>query len=308
LNPGFAVIVPVGPGPLQAERLLDLLDSLRHYEPEAAFHLYLLDDEADLRSGLAPVRGTQPFTVVPNPRKGLGNGWAGGLSVGMLTMYKRVLDDRVPFEFVLRLDTDALVIAPFAQRIREVFHQSPCPGVIGSVRYLREPEQVRRDTVAVGRALDKLSRPLTLWRRTPVGPPLLQAALLPGSRLIRKVILQARSRGYRVGEQCCGGAFALPFSTLETLAIAGFLQRPMAWLRTPLTDDFVLALMVKACGLEIRDCSDPGQPFAVRYQGLPDTPGKLAQAGHALIHSVKDHAHLKEHLVREFFRQRRHHA
>ncbi|MBV9492364.1 MAG: hypothetical protein JO069_21930 [Verrucomicrobia bacterium] len=79
----------------------------------------------------------------------------------------------------------------------------------------------------------------------------------------------------------------------------------MDWLRTPLTDDFVLALMVKACGLEIRDCSEPGEPFAVRYQGLPDTPENLANAGYAIIHSLKDHREQKEHLIREFFHQRR---
>jgi hypothetical protein len=305
LNPRFAVIVPVGPGQIETARLEDLLESLHCYEGHAGCRIYLLEDGADLRRILAESRQADSFQVVSNPRKGRGDAWAGGLAVGMLTAYKRVLDDGTPFDFVLRLDTDALVIGPFSDRIHQILRQSLSIGVIGSVRYLREPERVRQDTAQLARAIDKLAQPFTLWRRTPAGHPFLQTALLPSSRMTRNIILQARSCGYRVGYQCCGGALALPMRTLSAFKAAGFLQHPTAWLRTPLPEDLVLALMVKACGLEIKDCSDPGQPFAVRYQGLPDSPENLANAGYAIIHSVKDRGDLTEDSIRTFFRRRR---
>jgi hypothetical protein len=305
LNPLFAVIVPVGPGRIETARLVDLLDSLHCYEGRASCRIYLLEDGADLRPILAENREAHSFQVVSNPRKGRGDAWAGRLTVGILTAYKRVLDDGTPFDFLLRLDTDALVIGPFSDSIHQILQQSPSVGVIGSVRYSREPERVRQDTAQLAKAIDKLTQPFTLWRRTPAGRPFLQTALLPSSRMIRNIILQARSCGYRVGYQCCGGALALPLRTLSAFKAAGFLQHRTAWLRTPLPDDFVLALMVKACGLEIKDCSDPGQPFAVRYQGLPDSPENLANAGYAIIHSVKDRGDLTEDSIRTFFRRRR---
>jgi hypothetical protein len=286
---------------------VDLLDSLHWYEGNADCRIYLLEDDADLQSVLAEKLAAQSFQVVSNPRKRHGDGWAGRLTAGLLTAYKHVLDENIPFDFVLRLDTDALIIETFSDRIRQILRQSPSVGVIGSVRYLREPERVRKDTEQIARAIDKLAQSFTVWRRTPVGHPFLQTALVPSSRMIRNIILRARSHGYQVGFQCCGGAFALPLRTLSALRAAGFLQHPTAWLRTPLGDDCVLALMVKACGLEIKDCGDPRQPFAVRYQGLPDSPENLAIADYAIIHSVKDRGDLREDSIRAFFRGRRQH-
>ena len=304
--PAFAILIPVGSGAVQIARLIDLLDAVRIYEGRADYRVYLVDDGADLGSALTRLPGGERCRIVLNPRKGRGNGWAGGTAVGTLTGLKRIWDSGERYDFVLRVDTDALVIAPFADRIRRIFRDLPAAGVIGSVRYVREPEQVLRDTAQMAKAVDKLARRITVWRRTPIGLPFFQASVFPGSRQIRNVIQRARSCGHRVGEQCCAGGLALPARTLEAFATRGFLRRPLNWLRTPLCDDFVLGLMIKACGLQIRDCSDPGQPFAVRHQGLPDCPERLADAGYAIIHSLKDRNDLKEESVRDFFRRRRH--
>src|SRR5690242_1400071 len=145
MKPAFTVVIPVGPGAAHAARLVDLLESLRFYEGDSGCGVCILDDGADLRPALNAVDWARPWTIVRNPRRGRGNGWAGGVAVGMLAVFQKLLDESrsngARPGFVLPIDTDALVIAPFADRIRETLRQSPSAGIIGSIRYLREPEQ-----------------------------------------------------------------------------------------------------------------------------------------------------------------------
>src|SRR5262245_13796375 len=82
----FAVVVPVGPGRLEVERLRDLVASVVHYEPSVR-HLVVIDDAVPLRrlASLIDVPSSCEVIVLSNPRNGAGHGTLGGLAVGILS-------------------------------------------------------------------------------------------------------------------------------------------------------------------------------------------------------------------------------
>ena len=62
MEPSFGIVVPVGPGPQEINRVRDLLDSLETYEP-GNFHLVLVDDAMVERGLPQEVGGLSPNCV-----------------------------------------------------------------------------------------------------------------------------------------------------------------------------------------------------------------------------------------------------
>ena len=85
----------------------------------------------------------------------------------------------------------------------------------------------------------------------------------------------------------------------------GLLDDPVLWLQAPLGDDPLLGLLSAAAGFELESFDAEGEPFAVRHRGLPDTPERLIERGHSIIHSLKDYAQQREEGLRSFFREHR---
>src|SRR5688572_11576196 len=106
-----AVLMAVGPGDREVDRAADVLDSILHHEP--GIDAILLVDDAPAERDLAAVvgRGRPSVAVTANPRDGEGLGLWGGLAAGMLHGYGWLQREVQP-DLVLKLDTDALVIAP----------------------------------------------------------------------------------------------------------------------------------------------------------------------------------------------------
>src|SRR5439155_9046140 len=114
-------------------------------------------------------------------------------------------------EFAVKLDTDALVIAPFAEAVRRALGDH---GVIGSY-----------DVMSNGRVrtwywwpplLERAARPVQVYR-----PP--RGSLRPrvtlrrrrDRRIARTVLHLAKARGYTPGSHCLGGAYAVSGALLE---------------------------------------------------------------------------------------------
>ncbi len=126
-----ALLVLVGDGQSDLEGLADLLRSLECYEPRIA-RVILVDDARgprDLTAG--PCRGSRlPITVVRHPRLGRTAPKNGVLSSGVLTGLTSLCG--VPdLDFVLKIDVDALVIAPFRERLSDFFRTHPRAGLVG---------------------------------------------------------------------------------------------------------------------------------------------------------------------------------
>ena len=106
----FVVAIPVGPSEADAGRARDLLDSLRAHEPRAR-RIVLVDD------ALEPREWPEGVTAIPNPRNGRGIGTLGGTCTATLAALAWA-HENAPGAWVMRLDSDALVIGPFAERDR----------------------------------------------------------------------------------------------------------------------------------------------------------------------------------------------
>lgn len=293
----------VGPGDLEVRRADDVIESVLHHEP-AVDAILLVDDaphERDLAHQLG--RGRPQLAVTSNPRDGAGDGLWGGLAAGMLHGYGWLHDHLQP-ELVLKLDTDALVIAPFVRRVASSL-ADPGAGMAGTF----------------SRHCDGRIREVDRWdfrvrrRRFPVRPfregdaadgrLRLKHSLWGSSAVVRRRIAAARRHGYRYGEHCLGGAYAVSGEFLTRMGARGWFGDWPAWVPLDLGEDVCIGVYVRAVGLGCVDANGQGDPFGVEYRELPLGLTALADAGYAVVHSVKDQAGLSEAEIRTHFADRR---
>ncbi len=302
--------MPLGPDERDIARAMDTVDALQFYEADR-FRLYVVDDSPvprDLRSRF-PERQQARLTVLPHPRRGRGHGWAAGNAVGVLAAIREAMDDGAAENplFYLKLDADALVIAPFSARLAAAFAERPDAGLFGSLARSKTLADQRYDVGSMAANAEKLMRQVAVWRRTAAGGFAIQAAFLPDWRIVRDTLRRAMVHGFRFGEHAYGGAYAISARCALALREAGLLDRPRAWLRTHLVEDLILTICAYAGGLEPQDLSGVGEPFSIRWKGLAARPEVLAERGHAIIHSVKSYGGVAEEDVRQFFQSRRSH-
>lgn len=201
----------------------------------------------------------------------------------------RVILERYDFDTILRLDDDALMIGPGADREAvEFFAAHPDVGCLGSYRFTCLGD--RRDFTPAQRLLrhetsvmGALSHPRR-WRS------------------IRRVRRLARRHGYDDGEHCLGAAAFYSRVCIERLVQLNFLER--AELRqSKLGEDHIFGMMVRAAGLQLDDFATEGKPLGLAWQGLPASPAVLMKMGKKIVHSVKSHGGRDQGQIRAEFRR-----
>ena len=292
----WAVIVPVGPAAVETERLHDLFDALQTYEPGVG-SVVLVDDAADqdrdLLATAGPLRGRT--TVIVNPRGPDLEGWSDGLVVGIKAALELLLTGG-DVDWVLKMDTDALVIGEFASAITERFATDPTLGLVGS-------HDLRCDGTphpnGWPRTIRKHQHWISVWR-----PPnrLFRTSFTGIERARREFVRDARKLGYRPGEHCQGGAYAVSMRAVREIKERGWFDAGL-WMGTQTAEDVVMGAEVRAAGFGIAGMVAPGEPFAVRYIGIEDAPDVLVAAGHGLVHSLKSHGDWTEAELRDAFRR-----
>ena len=298
----FGIIIPVGPSANDVERAGDVLASVLAYEPETPLVLFIDDGGKDRRLDekfRAPA--TCRLVNIFNTRNGRGIGETSGLSAGMLLAIAW-LHANADCRFVMKLDTDALIIAPFADKILRTLAGRPDVGMVGL--YDRMCDGSVRDQTSFRKMLGKLASPFAVWRNPP-GWGYLTVHLWGRGATIRRQITEAIRAGYRPAEFILGGAYAFTGEAVRRFAKHGFLDDPHLWLGTHFSEDVVLSMYVCATGLRLHGMTADGEPFAVQHYGLPDTPERLVERGYSVIHSVKSDARFSEAAIREFYRKRR---
>lgn len=298
----FGIIIPVGPSANDVERAGDVLASVLAYEPETPLVLFIDDGGKDRRLD-EKFRATATCRLVNifNTRNGHGIGETSGLSAGMLLAIAW-LHANADCGFVMKLDTDALIIAPFAEKILRTLAGHPDVGMVGL--YDRMCDGSVRDQTSFRKMLGKLASPFAVWRNPP-GWGYLTVHLWGRGATIRRQITEAIRAGYRPAEFILGGAYAFTGEAVRRFAKHGFLDDPHLWLGTHFSEDVVLSMYVCATGLRLHGMTADGEPFAVQHYGLPDTPERLVERGYSVIHSVKSDARFSEAAIREFYRKRR---
>ena len=298
----FTVMVPLGPGEREAGRLADLADALAAHEP-GPWRLVIADDDPESRDAASLVpdlpAGCEVVAVRFDRRRGRNhlNRPDKDITPTVLSGLRRA-HELGPGRFVLKMDSDALIIAPFADRLAAEFR--PGVGLVGACR--TSPDGTRRDFTPHADVVRQLARP-------PIRPGHLRDDLRRrfgrSLRPVRQIIRAARANGYAWGEHCLGGAYAVSPALLDALHDQRRLT-PEDWLHVEISEDVALGLLCHAAGLEPRDSVRPNAGvFGVRYKGLPFDPPALLAKGYALAHSVKNHPGLSEDEARNYFRHRR---
>jgi hypothetical protein len=285
----FTVVVPVGPDEAELERLGDLLDSLRIHGQAEAAKVVLIDDCPQPRALERYWPGT---TIV---RTGLWNGEVpdplSAMTAGTIEALKHA-----DGAFALKLDTDALIIAPFAETLADVFASDPSLGVVGA--YDRSPDGGRRDWSMWAGPIRRSTWPVRLRRTHRGSRRIVRLGAAERASARRTVTAARRNPRYELGAHCLGGAYAVSSRLLSHAPE----WDARAWKNANLGEDVVLGLLCAAAGLSMRGMVDDGEPFGVRWEGLPAAPRQLVDRGFSIVHSLKSGEHGTEAELRVWFR------
>jgi hypothetical protein len=302
IPPRFGVVICVGPGDYERCCFEDFANSLFHYEPGVAL-LAVVDDAIPARPLLERVQlsASCQATVIANPRQGQGSGWAAGLTAAMIAGF-RWLHDHGELSFVLKADTDTLIVAPFAAKVHQQFLANPAVGMLGSGcrKYPDRPRVFVTERYNAP-SMEKLLRQVTIWRRTYSKWPRLQLGFFGKYGRIRAILRQALLNGYVLGENCLGGGYAISGVALGEMRNASLLDEPLLWIYTPCGEDVVISLFIKRVCRELADFNGVGEPFGVSVKHSPFTPEEIIERGYAIVHSVKSCGGKDEATTRSFF-------
>jgi hypothetical protein len=282
--PATAVVMPVGPN----DEALDSVRSVLHFI--AAPRAIVLVDDTQGRVDLAAAAAlSDDVEVLPAPANAAGG--QGGLWVKLAAGYRRALE-RCPFDVLLRMDADALVIGPGVETAaRQRFGADPQLGMLGSYRI--GPDGGVRDWTPAARILRRES-----GVRGRLRDPRLRTLLL-------RLRARADAHGYEAGEHPLGGAYLHSRAAVDALQANGWLDLPLL-ARSRLGEDHLFSLLTVAAGFRIADFGGPGDPLALRWRGLPAHPSQLLADGKLVTHSVRFFGDLDEAAIRRLFAAARH--
>ena len=299
----WAVVVACGPTDREIERVSDVLESIFHYEPNTRWAAVIdsADEDRNLAERFAKPPGTT-LVSIRNPKPGRASGQWGGLCVGVMAAYAWIVRN-TDARFVIKYDSDALTINPFADSMFQALRDYPLAGVFGS--YMRDSNGVSRDYRGMGGLMKRLHRfalleyqPNRFGRRFPLALGVRPAAM-------RRHIKQALRNGYRFGEHVSGGAYGVSREFLDRMERWGFFDQRYCWADTEMSEDVMFGMYALAVGLGMTGFAANGEVFGVKHVGLPDTPDRLVERGYSVIHSVKNDQRFSEEEIRAFYKARR---
>jgi hypothetical protein len=303
----FAVYMEIGPGSREAARAADVLDSVAAYSPSLRW-VVLVDDDTASRdlAAICRVPAACELTVLRNPRHGAGDGRFGGMCVATLAGLEAA--QRTAAAFVLKLDTDSLVIAPFAAAVSRVLDVRPDAGLLGVIGDSFGENRTYRWTETNRWTLERvLTLPATVpeLRACGMAPSWLRECTDPQYEaflVARATLERAVDRGYALGEYCQGGGYVVSRPLLDALAANGAYARQMAWRDLAVAEDLMIAMQCAAAGYRMYDVSDEGPRFAIDWRCPPLSRAALVREGYSVIHSIRGSL---EDEFRAFFRDRR---
>jgi hypothetical protein len=301
----FGVILPIGPNPLELDRAKDLIDSLKTFEEGRCQYLVVIDDTPTDRGLCEKLVAKGSLTkVFVNPRKGRGIAFSDGMGVGV-AVATNWLARETDVDFALRLDTDSLVIAPFAERLARKFAQNPRTGLLGTIHKYPSGE-VRDKREFNGPLLARLVRPLSITRMEEGAWPTIHQSVFGRGRSRRRFIERAIGNGYDFGDGCQGGGYALSRSLLNALAKDREFANPFLFsAHTRILEDTMMTIATYAAGFVADDYNQRDEVFGVVHLCLPGSPEELIKAGYGVIHSLKTYGDFNEEQTRSFFKTAR---
>ncbi len=302
----IALVVLLGPDPSEIDDLIDLFDSVSAYATPSTekVDVYIVNDgndHADLgKLGAGIFRRTK---VLKNPLTGLSGSAYDRMAAGMLSAL-RLVAQSCRYEFVLKADTDALVIGEFANRVLEFFATTPKSGMIDS--YMRFPDNKKRPGNAqwskeVRGTYYMLNSMRCVMRNRHLSP--VKSIGLALRR--RSLIGQARRGGYEFGHHVLGGSYAISGVTLSCLMEKGFLDESAVFSGTGLPEDVAVSILIMAAGFSLEDFNGKDDVFGIWHRSLGFSLPELLDKGYAVIHSTKSQEGQDERTLRARLKERR---
>jgi hypothetical protein len=300
----YCILIAVGPDKQELARISDLIDAVRAYESHPC-HLVFVDD-ADSDRGLDKhfdLPGSWTAHTARHPRREFpklaarasrGKGICAAILRGLATIGREAPEA----QFTLKVDTDALVIAPFVEKLARLINQHPKVGMIGA--YDRTPSGTPRDISKNAATVSDLYRGESFVRR------LRNWMGADAQATISRHIGAAMGNGYQFGEHCLGGAYAVSQTLVARMTQQGYLGDPKLWLPIDCPEDVMVGIYTKAVNCDYYNFVAQNEVFGVRHRGLDDSPQRLLERGYSVIHAVKNDANFSEEQIRAFYREQRH--
>lgn len=281
--------MPVGPDEADVDACCDTVASIAACEP-AIQTVVLIDDgspERDL-AARAAADGVE-LVSLRHPLVGRPGTMRARTSAGTL-LGLRWLVENSSADVLMKMDTDALVIAPFAAKLQAAL-ADPSVGLVGSYDQTCNGNPRSFDSW-VGNVQKAARRRQLLGGRR--------------ARRVRRLIREGRAAGYAWGEHVLACALAMPRPAAQAcLAPVG---DPLTFAGSELGDDAALGILVRRAGYRLAGHVGEGETFGVAWRGLPDSPKRLAERGYSVIHSVKNDQRWPEAEVRRHFARLRNRA
>jgi hypothetical protein len=282
----YAILLLLGPGQIEINRLSDLLSSIVCYEDLSNVHFVAVNDGSTLLEQLDVYRKYfKSFNFVDNPLYGKCNVLFDRHAAGMIDGV-RFIKDQLDVEFIVKMDTDVLCINPFSKKIQEYFLRSPDVGIAGT--FLNWPMGGSRQAAFEdwrGRVKNVHHKPwiknfLLFLRKGRSGSFL--------SHFKRRSIFKdALQNGYQYGQHIMGGGYAMSRLMVGEWSARGYLKDCSLFERSYLGEDSVMTIMAYASGFKPGCFNNPGDVFGVWYRE-PECAAEVLQSnGYALIHSIK---------------------
>jgi len=296
-------MMAIGPSSVELGRLTEGLRALVRHEP-GVMRVILVDDgppSRDLRLALPAMPDSCRVEIVKSLRDGRGEPLMGGGCAVMLSGLRAAAESDVG-DFLLKLDTDALVIRPFADSIGALMAREPQAGIIGACS--RSPTGEPRSDAHHRRVFNNAgSWHVPRGQRKSVGRHHRFPSTWDEWRLLR-LMRRARRSGCTMGENVSGGAYVITAEALRRMKSARLLETPTLWIKTLATEDGVIPLYARMLGLKLVDFADAGEVFGVTVRGLPCTLEEIAHRRYSIIHSIKNDPRASESDIRRFFAER----
>lgn len=282
-------VIPTGPRE-SLEIVAENVEAIRVYSRGQAVTI-LVDDTAgsiDLDS-----LASEDVVVLPTSHRMPGENLAGRL-FSELTRAYRVALDRFDFEFLLRMDQDALVVGAFPlEDLRKRFGSDKELGILG--RYEVNTYGELCDWVNDQSGVREFAKPQI---------PLHKIRTWLAHRKLNSFIDKAVANGYRVGEFVGGGVNYIRISCVADIcALAEELLPYSRKLVSP--EDYIFTIVARAAGYRIGDYSGPDDPLSYRINVLPFPPEECLRRGKHAVHSTRKFEEMDEAQIRAVFRKAR---
>jgi hypothetical protein len=269
--------VPVGPG--SAPALWDTIDAIKASDGDDSQIVVVDDCTLDCRAAVVHERYPE-VDVVRNrlPTGGPPNLWR------PCQLAMRHALERYDFEQLVKLDSDAIVLAPeFSARSIERIAQTPRAGLAGA--FCERPDG---------------SEESDRWYHAAV----LERELLQ-DRVLEQATRRAEEAGWRRGEIVQGGVMFLTREACQALYREGYVDWQRRWSST-ISEDLALSLFVRAAGFELVSIGGRDGLVAVANKFLPLPKEQLADGSFLAAHSVRvGYDGESEAQLRAFFAQQR---